>query len=715
MRKTTTAGRIVPPMRKLNPVPPPESDYVDDVFGAEGMLSRRLVGYAPRASQIRLTRAIDRACREGGVLIAEAPTGTGKTAASLIPAIRHVIDRGGKVVYVTANISLQEQLIFKDLPMIKEATGWNFDFEIAKGFAQYSCLDRLNDLEQGSGNVESLAQRKLQLFRAGPREREDLAQLEKIVAKEWGRGDLSELDFEPSPAVRQQVTVSSEDCLRKKCGFYDKCHARLARIRARSAKVVVANYHLYAIDLAMRARGALGGVLPEHTIAVFDEVDRAADIFREHFGQDMSLGSVRALAADLADSERARKFGVPALDQLLANRLVSEASRFFDDLLEMRGDKDRYRIRFTRPGQVDGRELQDLLEKAAGVYAQASLSGSYEDVARNFLRSRAEGCRARASLLQHCRDLDRSDYACFISGDEKRAVLESQPVSAASFLREHLFGQLCESEEVGEQGDPDEERPPLRSAPRTVVLMSATLATEQGDAAFDYACGRLGVDSASEIMVESPFDFRRTAFIVPRSMPEPSAREFAQAVGAALVEVVASARGRTLGLFTSKRVMEEAHERLVGAKLGYQVLKQDDAPRSELVRRFREDESSVLLGLDSFWSGTDVPGEACVAVVMDKIPFQGFEDPILDLIKARDPDWFESSYVPEALLKFKQGFGRLVRRVGDYGVVVCLDRRITSKGYGRKFQRAVPRAARMSERLSDVEGLLEELRGMGSV
>lgn len=661
---------------------------LDSVFGTEGPFARAFAGYAPREGQIEFAKAVSDSIEDRTALLAEAGTGVGKSFGYLVPAVE-ALRRGGrvrKVIVATANIALQEQLVRKDLPTLQklladpeapEGVPPPFSFALAKGFSNYVCQLKRDD----SDAARLMGKGKFKLPMADER------LFEEVV--EWSAthetGDLSDFHVELPGMVKQLVTTSSEECEGKKCPFFKNgCFPRTARRKFAAADVVVTNFHMYFLNLEMRMRG-LDGFLPEHEVVIFDEAHEVAEVARSFLGFRASFGSVRAAVEELdAKGKRADRLGLPReLDAELKRDVEVEAQAYFDELLWLRRDKDRYSARLNKKGMVEGSRLESLLNQAANVYFTAAALDELESEAREWLRGRAALCQRVVELLKGARALPDDGNLYYVDDVRDRAQLVREPLFPSEVLREHLFESPAE--------------------PRSIVLASATLTTGSSGDPFGYTARQVGVRKYDECIAASPFDYSRTAFVTPSNLPDPQDRAFAASVGATVVEVVQRARGRTLGLFTSYRVLEQAHRALLDAGLPYRVLRQGEAPRSALVKMFKEDPESVLLGTESFWTGVDVPGDSLLAVVIDRLPFDHFEDPVLDAIKVRDPNWFSTYYLPKAVIRFKQGYGRLVRSVGDRGVVVCTDRRVTSKGYGRSFSNSTPYETKLRSSLDAVE------------
>ncbi len=648
-------------------------DFIDEVFGLDGHLSRHLPMYKPRPQQIDLASAVDAAIKDGANLLAEAPCGTGKTVAYLTPAIHRALESGAsRVLVATANINLQEQAIKKDLPLLREALPFPFEFALAKGRSNFVCLDRIDDTRADAAL-------------GSPFDGEALSQWKQI--DEWVRrtveGDFSELSFELHHAVRPRVSTTSEDCLGKACERFQECFANQARQRMETAKVVVTNYHLMFADIQIRkATDGEVGVLAPYDIAILDEGDRAPEIARSFYGFRVTAGSIRwatrLLAPTGAEAEK-----LPQIDPEQKERISRLADRFMSDLVEHRRS-DKYRARIRRPDVVQWRELHGMLKSAGSRLAGAAENPDLEQPERKKLRNAAKRCEDVAFNIARAMICEDDEMVCFVEEDQQgRGALCGRPIDVAEMLKRDVW-------EAGH---------------RAVVAVSATLTT---GGKFDYIRGELGADGARELVVDSPFDIPANMLVVvPAESPDPRDREFPEAVGDLLCRAIEEARGRTLGLFTSYRGLKAAAE-IVRRRHGrtYEILVQGDAPRGQLVQRFRENVSSVLLGTESFWTGVDVPGEALSCLVVDKIPFPSPDDPILDALDEREPDAWRKYSLPRALIAFRQGIGRLLRTITDRGVVVMCDPRVVEKSYGRLFLKACG-GARVTRDMGEIGAFID--------
>jgi ATP-dependent DNA helicase DinG len=609
-----------------------------------------------------MAAAIARTFEDGGCLFVEAPTGTGKSHAYLVPAIYQAARNSTRTVVVTANIALQEQLIAKDLPMLQAALPeWPFQYALAKGIGNYLCLEKWQDAE-----AESLLHND-----------DDRATWNMLT--DWKnqtiQGDLSELPIELPPRTRASITTTADDCIGKKCSHYAECHGMAARRRVNAAQVIITNYHLFFADLAIKSAEAdTSGILPAYSLVVLDEAHQAADISRDFFGWRVTMGMVRWATRML-----------PAADQ---DRVVTAAQSYFKRVAVGPGpNKERVKLRIIKPGEVDGEALANLLDGAAAKIGQRK---AIEMVQTD--KAKLEKCETRTrSLSAQLRALDTlagSDNCVYFAERANNPKGYWSVGMKAIDVAKILSGALFESESI-----------------RAIVATSATLTTA---GKFDFITHQLGAYSADELIVPSPFDHHGAAvLVVPRDLPDPKHAMFAEVVAEVVADTVRGARGRTLALFTSYRVLEEAHRHLVAQRLPYRILKQGDMPRTQLIDAFRSDVSSVLLGTSSFWEGIDVQGEALSAVVIDRLPFEHPDDPVFEAIVERDPrGWFMGYSLPKSIIEFRQGFGRLIRSRTDRGVIVVCDRRIVDKPYGAKYVRSLPAGVELHRSLDVVSKML---------
>ena len=636
------------------------TDYLSEVFGDGGLFASRFPGYEMREGQVALARMVDEAMRVGRHALGEGPCGTGKSVAYSVPAVWHAHHQKKRVVIVTANIALQEQLVSKDLPMLASVLPWSFTFALLKGRNNYLCKDRM---------AESEARGELRGLYYDDQQR----QVDDVLA--WAEatkaGDVSELAFIPAAQVWSRFAVGSDECKGEGCSFRDDCFAERARATAQGADIVVTNYHMLFSHLAVREETGQDLVLSAFDLLVLDEAHEAADIAREFFGFTVSehtLGRLASAAADLGNKQ-------------LAGELRQEAQRLFATLADY-ARSPRYEKRLKAPGFASDAGVQRALGKLVAL-ATARADDDLADrkeraTARNVAKNAAAaGARLTEGLLQ-----SDPGKVYWLEVDSKgRAKLRSKPIDVSSLLRDELFAR-CPS----------------------VSLVSATLTTS---GTFDFVRREFGVpEGALEVIAETPFDFASQALlVVPERLPDPREPEFVEAAARVFQQVVDACDGRTLGLFTSYRNLNAVYERIDGG--GHRVLRQGELPRAELTRIFKEDTGSILLGTESFWTGIDVAGEALTGLVIDKLPFPPPDDPVTDAICERDPRAFDNYLVPRAIIALRQGIGRLIRCKTDVGVAVILDKRIAEKSYGRRFLKSLPPML-CTRRVENISRFLEE-------
>jgi ATP-dependent DNA helicase DinG len=636
-------------------------DYITQFFSKGGQLSKVFPGYQPRMQQIELAYAVDEAMNNSDYLLAEAPTGTGKSLGYGVPAAHFAGTRGQKVVIVTANIALQEQLVNKDLPLIQRTVPWKFEFALAKGINNYLCLSNFDEAMSEAAFEGSSADH-----------RGHWNEISKWAASTL-TGDLSELSFEAPPALRQKFTTTSDDCIGRKCSFYNQCFAMKAKSAYKRAQVVVTNYSLFFIDLALRgAEPGAEGILPKYTHVIFDEGHKAADIAREFFGFSLSPYGVHTVLnmLDSPAKETSKKGPFYTIDAELKKRGVRKSEEFFELLFKWYKSKE-YNIRIRAPftGRILelARDLQTVLGAASRAFNEASTDVRLNEVRKAETGNYAARCDKYSSSLGAMlipTTFDSSEWVYYLEERGRSVSLNGKPVAVAEFLKKLLFKEGSDK---------------TANDVKSVVVTSATLEMK-------LARKQLGLANPVELRVDSPFDLENQMLMVLPSMPDPSSPMFARKLGSRLIEVLNQSQGRALCLFTSYRVLEEAYAIVLAEGLPYTILKQGDAPRTQLIAQFKADTSSVLFGTESFWAGVDVPGEALSVVTIDRIPFPNVSDPVQDALKEKNQrSYFGEFSLPIAMLQFRQGAGRLIRAIDDRGVLVCFDPRLLEKPYGRQF------------------------------
>lgn len=680
---------------------------VEATLGPEGSVAGIMSAYEDRPQQLAMAADLAQVLNQGGHALAEAGTGVGKSLAYLAPTLTWAAENNRRVVVSTNTINLQEQLLHKDIPLLQKALPFGFKAVLLKGRANYLCRRRFREFLQRG---EELATEK------------DSLDLQAMIPWEKNSqdGSLSDLGFNPG-SLWESICSESDSCLRLNCQFFRQCFFHNARREALSAQVIIANHSLLFADLALRSKGAESAVLPEYHCLILDEahnIERAAtdwlggQVSRLSFSRQLArLYTIRAgkvkgllfvlenklMAAREIDREKVAKL-LETIRQDLAPeclRLSEEVNAFFGaagDFLRAGGGL-KMRLPATdnqHPGWLP------LTEKADGLCSASSrlrkLLGELQDQLEGLGPQGFEVClpqsleiggiRGRLQRLEA--DLQEvltgQDVALVrwveltISARGPRAVFCYAPLHVAETLRENLWRKLP-----------------------TVILTSATLTVNKS---FGYIRERLGLTGdfpVAELQYESPFNFQEQVSLgIVTDLPDPAQGEFPEKIIPILKESLLASRGRGLVLFTSYSLLKEvglAIEKDLQAQ-NIHVLCQGDMPRHKLLEQFREDTTSVLMATASFWEGVDVPGESLSNLILTRLPFNVPDEPIfearLEECARQGKNPFYALQMPAAVLRFKQGFGRLIRTKRDKGVVLVLDKRITSKGYGRWFLASLP-------------------------
>jgi len=624
---------------------PAEEITVEGIFGVGGLLEKRHPGYEFRPSQLEMARIAEEAFQKHQHAVVEAGTGTGKTLAYLIPAIRS----GRRVVVSTATKSLQEQLFQKDVPFLQKHFAHNLKAALMKGRANFLCRQKVHQMEgqpvlKGIDEIDWFSQ---------------IRDWEKLTET----GDRSELTFLPDDAeLWSRIDARSDLCTGQKCAEFQRCFITAMHQRAQDADLIIVNHHLFFADLAIR-QDDFGSILPEYSAVVFDEAHEIEDVASDYFGRQISSYRFEELARDAENILRILRIEAGPLRRHLS-RIRERGRSFFENFPEREG-----RYPFEPPERKSfleqNREAYDELCSAVKRIETelSALSPKPEEVVA--LARRASEVRRELTFLL---ESEEKGYVYWYERRGKGVFLAATPIDVSEILREKLFDRFD-----------------------TVVLTSATLAV---GGRFDYLKQRLGVQPATEVVLPHEFDFREQALLyIPASLPDVRHATFGERAAAEIIRLLEISEGRAFCLFTSYSQMKDIYERVSG-RVGFPLLLQGTAPRTILLDRFRSTPHAVLFATASFWQGVDVPGAQLSCVIIDKLPFAVPSDPIVAArVRALQEDGrnaFAEYQVPEAVLALKQGFGRLIRSKTDRGILAILDNRIHRMQYGRIFLESLP-------------------------
>jgi ATP-dependent DNA helicase DinG len=637
-----------------------------DLLAPGGGLARAIPHYEDRAEQRAMSTAVARALADERPLIVEAGTGTGKTLAYLIPALAS----GKRIVISTGTRALQDQIARHDIPLLRSMLARPFSAVVLKGVANYACRRKLAEL---ATRADSDAARRGILDWSVDSDTGDRAEVEWLA--------------EDAPLWRD-VTTTPDARIGPRCPYFERCFVTQARRLAEQAQLVLVNHHLYFADRSLRAAFSGARVLPDHDAVIFDEAHQLEDVATEHFGARVSTHAV----GDLVRDAHGALAGMPLWTGRATVDVIQAVERAALGLfalvrgallaLDENGRVPLPEGLFDHPDrQTAWFKLDTALEELARAADAESESPPDEP---------ADGARASlAGVARRVRAL-RDDLATIAEQRQKSHVYWGEVRAGGTFLSASPI-------EVG-----DLIRRHVIEAGPTPIFTSATLAAA-GQLA--YTRSRIGLVDAEELIVDSPFDYATQAMLyIARDLP-PVNDGFSAEAAARTRELLAITAGRAFLLFTSHRALREATARL--GNLPYPRLVQGEAPRATLIDRFRATPHAVLLGTGSFWEGVDVPGDALSLVVIDKLPFAPHVDPLvaarMQMSSERGEDPFQSVQLPAAAIALKQGFGRLIRRRDDRGIVAILDGRIVTRTYGRVFVETLPTGLPRTSALEQVK------------
>ncbi len=603
-------------------------------------MADKVDGFAPRRVQQEMSEAVAEALQDNGILLVEAGTGVGKTFAYLVPALLS----GRKIIISTGTRHLQDQLFHRDLPLVRRSLGISADIALLKGRRNYLCLYRLQNAAVSMSD------------------RMQASQLQSI--RSWSgitkQGDIAELaDVPESAPVWAKATSTAENCLGTDCPEFNHCHLVRARRRAQEADIVVVNHHLFFADMALKEEG-FGEVLPSADAFILDEAHQLPETASRFFGRTVSGRQFEEFANDSIAAQLEEAPDRPGLREI-AQSLLQEVGRY-------RLALGTAEVRMAWQTQVHNPALKSAL---AGL--RDALDAMRDELAEvagcgEALSRCAERCEALSACLSLFEQQESNDLILWYETMQNGFRMHATPPEVGEIFQEYMQAYQA-----------------------AWVFTSATLSVA---GRFDHFQRRMGLAESRGLQLDSPFDYRNNALLyLPKNMPEPKADHFLDRLIEVSLPVLEASRGRAFMLFTSYRALQYVADH-IHSRLDYPLLVQGEAPRSQLLDRFRLSDGAVLLGTSSFWEGVDIKGEALSCVIIDKLPFAAPGDPVLQArlnrLRQQGGNPFFDLQLPQAVIALKQGVGRLIRGVEDRGVLMIADPRIRGRAYGKLFLDSLP-------------------------
>ncbi|MCQ2736115.1 MAG: hypothetical protein MJ234_02730 [bacterium] len=647
-----------------------------DFFNKDGILSENIPSYEYRAQQAEMADSVASALENGSSALIEAGTGTGKSLAYLIPAAIYCAENIKRCVISTYSKTLQQQLMEKDLPFIRDRLAIGVRFAMAMGSKNYLCRRRFDNyikFDRFQTKTEAKTASRIQKW-----------------AAESESCSKNELSFEVPASTWDKISREPDLCLRGKCPFFSECGFARERSRLNSAHIIVVNHHLFFADIA-----AGGTIIPKYDAVVFDEAQNVEEAAMSYFGIRATNGKIKHLADSILSSKTGKGFIARAkhlpedtvfLLQSQLEELRSKSEAFFRNAsgifagkkLPFRIKEKEWILNTISPELRKTAAMMKEIKDSMADPAEASEAAAYVQRAKDL----AADISSAVKLLE-------DDFVYWIENEKgKNTAICASPVDVSPFLSDTVFNG---------------------SIP--IILTSATIASENK---FDFIKKNLGISSAEEKILDSPFDYRKNALMyMPSDLPEPSSNpaDFEEAASVRIGELAEISGGGCMALFTNYRHMEATRGYLEETMEGFTILVQGDKPQFKLIEEFRKTEKCILLGTSSFWQGVDIPGNALKMVIIVKLPFAAPDDPVIEArcekIEDEGGNAFMDLSVPSAIIWLKQGFGRLIRTANDKGVAAILDKRVMTKYYGRKFVKSLPQML-YTTRINDVRIFLEK-------
>ncbi|MBL4942031.1 MAG: ATP-dependent DNA helicase [Colwellia sp.] len=643
---------------------------VAQAFSHDGALAKAIDGFSPRQAQTDMALAVAKAIEKQSSLIVEAGTGTGKTFAYLIPAFLSIKsaanrdEKNKKIIISTGTKNLQEQLFHKDIPIVKKALVSNAQVALLKGRANYLCRYRLAQYQETRGQLDAST----------------LTDLVKV--KTWANstqsGDIGELvNVTEDSSVFPFITSTLDNCLAKDCPDYEDCYLVKARQKAIDADLIVVNHHLFFADMALKDTG-FGELIPKAQVMVFDEAHQIGDIASDYFGEAFSTRQLVDLCTDVLQVYRSKLTDVKQLG--LAAEKLQKTCQEFRLLFNYDPERGNWREKYQQPQFVQ--KFQRLKIDLDFLYQVIKLCVSRNEAIDSCF-DRAVNLLAQYHVMAN---VDVNGMSFWYETTPRHVVLHLTPLSVAD-----KFSAYVKESGAG------------------WVFTSATLAV---DNSFDHFAQHLGLLGASQLLLESPFDYhQQSQLIVPRYLPEANDKNRAKHLAQLAQPLISASNGACFMLFTSYRVMHQVAE-ILAENIDNPLLVQGQMAKQVLLEKFVATSDAILLATASFWEGIDVRGDKLTCVIIDKLPFASPDDPLLQArcedVRRQGGDAFAQIQLPQAVIALKQGVGRLIRDVSDRGVMVICDNRLVNRPYGQTFLKSLPEMKRsrdLGQAVAFLEGI----------
>ncbi len=703
---------------------------IDDFFGENGKIHQEIDKFEIRKEQYKMSKYIEKSMNENHKLIVEAGTGTGKTIAYLLPTLLYVLENNLKLIISTNTINLQEQLINKDIPLIKRIIGKEFDYEIVKGRGNYLCKRKLYNMKTIITDKDTEEEKN-----------------EKIIFKnlmEWDKktetGDKNEVEYGISNKVWEEVSSETDTCMGVKCPYYSNCYFFKARKKVSNSDMLILNHHMFFADLSIRNEIGFNteySILPNYDVIVFDEAHNIEDTARNYFTYEISRYSFGRLMGNIYNRRALTSTNSGFFTKLLVHlneNLPQEEYIKIDDMKDGiigslnefydKGNEIFDRIIYIFSQEMSSSEIKKRIDKD-----EIRKNRDWKEVERlhrDFKQIYGELLRKIVKFMNTIDDFNMEDETGIIFDFSKYFEKLKQYFSNFEFILQSDDGNyvywiniIPSKANIKLYATPfsisDELDNNLFSKMERIIFTSATLTVEDK---FDYYRESIGLRDnrekrVEEVIINSPFDYEKQMKVyIPEDLLDPGNMEFLEDSAEFIEKMIKKTEGHCFLLFTSYSSLNFVYNKIKKYfdSREYTLIRQNDYPRHEMIEIFKNSRNPVLFGTDSFWEGVDVQGEQLQSVIIVKLPFKVPNDPvteaIIENIRIKGGNPFNSYQVPQAVIKFKQGVGRLIRSKEDKGIITVLDSRIIKKSYGKKFLKTLPKNIIIKNR-SEILGIMD--------